>query len=268
VPDLRTALRAQPTELRRLRVQAEVWESAGRSLLDSLPAPDAAQAVDIGCGAMGWLPLLDEWVGPRGDVIGADVDDALLAAAGALAETQQLARVDLVNDDLFATRLRAGMFDLVHARFQLCPLGRHDEQIAIYRRLVRPGGVIVLEDPDHSTWTFDPEAPAAQRLIELIVAAFAHAGGDFDAGLRGAGLLASVGIEPRVRRTVLALPPEHPYLRLPLDFARSLRPQLLEQQAEPELDALIDEVEQELSSPRRVGRTFTLVQTYGRAPDA
>jgi SAM-dependent methyltransferase len=268
MPDLRQLLRSQPTELRRLRIQAEVWEPAGRALLETLPAPEGARAVDVGCGAMGWLPLLDEWVGMRGHAIGADVDDAMLAAAGALSEAQDLSRVDLVNDDLFATRLPAGDFDLVHARFQLCPLGRHEEQLAIYRRLVRPGGVIVLEDPDHSTWTFEPDAPATGRLVHMIVEAFAAAGGDFDAGLRGAGLLAGAGIEPRVRRTVLALPPEHPYLRLPLEFAQSLRPQLLELEAEPVLDALIAEVEAELASPRRVGRTFTLVQSYGWAPAA
>jgi hypothetical protein len=137
--------------------------------------------------------------------------------------------------------------------------------MAIYRRLVKPGGVIVLEDPDHSTWTFEPEAKATERLVELIVAAFAAAGGDFDAGLRGGGLLTGAGIEPNVRRTVLALPPEHPYLRLPLQFAQSLRPRLAELASEAEVDGLIAEAEIELASPRRVGRTFTLVQSYGIA---
>jgi SAM-dependent methyltransferase len=263
VAEARYALRSQPTELRRLRLQAEVWNPAGHSLLETLKAPERAQAVDIGCGSMGWLPLLDDWVGPSGRVIGADVDDAMLAAAGALAEQNGLERVDLVNDDLFATRLPAGEFDLVHARFQLCPLGRHADQMAVYRRLVKPGGVIVLEDPDHSTWTFEPEAQATEHLVDLVVAAFAEAGGDFDAGLRGAALLASAGVTPNVRRTVLALPPEHPYLRLPLQFAHALRPQIAE--LEPQLDALMAEAEVELASPRRVGRTFTLVQSYGTA---
>jgi SAM-dependent methyltransferase len=263
VPDTRYALRSQPTELRRLRVQAEVWEPAARSLLETLPAPPEARVLDVGCGPVGWLPLLDEWVGEGGRVIGADVDDSMLAAAGALVEERGLERVDLVNDDLFATRLPAREFDLVHARFQLCPLGRHEEQLAIYRRLVKPGGVLVLEDPDHSTWTFEPPATAAERLIGLIVEAFWAFGGDFDAGLRGAGLLTRAGIEPRVRRTVLALPPEHPYLRLPLQFAASLHDTLAEIAGADALAALVAEAGAELASPRRVGRTFTLVQSYG-----
>src|SRR4051794_6573852 len=148
---MRHAARTQRTELRQLSLDAAIWESAGRALLGSLTAPRAAQALDVGCGAVGWLPLLDDWVGPEGKVIGADVDDRMLAAAGALTERSGLTRVDLVNDDLFATRLPAESFDLVHARWLLSTLGRAQEQVATFRRLVKPGGTIVLEDPDAST---------------------------------------------------------------------------------------------------------------------
>lgn len=268
MPAIHRQIRAQPIAPGRLRVQAEVWEPAGRALLDSLPAGDAPHALDVGCGSMGWLPLLDAWVGAKGRVIGTDVEDALLAAAGSLVEQRGLERVDLVNDDVFATRLPAGGFDLVHARFQLAQLGRHRDQMAAYRTLVKPGGVIVLEDPDSSTWTFEPKAAASARLIELVAAAFVAEGGDFDAGPRGAALLAGVGIAPKVRRTVLALPPGHPYLRLPLQFAETFRPRLADLVGEAELDRLIHAAGVELASPRRGGRTFTLVQTYGRAPDA
>lgn len=266
MPNADSLLRSHAAERRRLHVQAEVWEPAGRALLDLLPAPPAARAVDVGCGAAGWLPLLDEWVGDGGRVIGSDVDDGMLAAAGVFVDQRGFDRVDLAHDDLFASRLPAAGFDLVHARFQLSALGRTSEQMRAYRRLVKPGGVIVLEDPDPSTWTFEPSAPAAGRLIEAIVAGFAARGGAFDAGLRGAELLASVGITGKVRRTVLALPPEHPYLRLPLQFAQSLRPELIELLGEAALAELIAGVNDELASPRRVGRTFTLVQSYGRAP--
>jgi SAM-dependent methyltransferase len=266
VADAQNLLRSRTAERRRLHLQAEVWEPAGRALLDLLPAPPSAHALDAGCGAVGWLPPLHDWVGRGGRVIGADVDDGMLAAAGVFVDQGGLDRVDLAHDDIFDSRLPPADFDLVHARFQLSPLGRAGEQMRAYRRLVRPGGVIVLEDPDHRTWTFDPPAPAAQRLIDAIVAAFAAGGGDFDAGLRGAELLAGVGIAPKVRRTVLALPPEHPYLRLPLQFARSLELELTEELGDAVLAELIADASDELASPRRVGRTFTLVQSYGRAP--
>src|SRR6266540_5645353 len=49
---------------------------------------------------------------------------------------------------LFASQLEPAWFDLVHARFQLAPLGRGQQQTATYLRLVRPGGTIVLEEVD------------------------------------------------------------------------------------------------------------------------
>jgi hypothetical protein len=55
------------------------------------------------------------------------------------------------NDDLFATRLEPASFNLVHARFEVTPLGRGHEQMEtmeIYVRPLRPGRTPVLENPD------------------------------------------------------------------------------------------------------------------------
>jgi hypothetical protein len=47
-----------------------------------------------------------------------------------------------------------------------------------------------------------------------------------------------------------------------LQFATSLRPRLLDQISEPDLERLLVEVEGELDDPHRRGLTFTLVQTW------
>lgn len=53
-------------ELERLRLQSRIWEPAGRRLLTAIGEGHGARALDVGCGAMGWLQLLSEWVGPDG----------------------------------------------------------------------------------------------------------------------------------------------------------------------------------------------------------
>jgi len=88
--------------------------------------------------------------------VGTDINRDLLAAAGGFVAAEALANVGLVEDDLFASALPADSFNLVHARFQLAPIGRAAEQLASYRRLVRPGGWLVLEDPDTASWHFNP----------------------------------------------------------------------------------------------------------------
>ena len=259
-------LAGQEPELERLRLQSRVWEPSGRRLLAEIGDGDGASALDIGCGALGWLRVLSEWVGTNGRVTGTDVDAALLAAAERLVIEEDLRNVRLVNDDLFASQLQPGGFDLVHARFVITPLGRAEDQMATYVRLARAGGTIVLEDPDTGSWHFNPPAPSLERLIELTVEAFRLSGGDWGAARRHLHLLRTFGIDGTVRAEVVALPPGHPYLRLPLQFAASLEERLHALLSADELDELRSQAEVELQDPGRWGTTFTLLQCWGRSP--
>jgi predicted RNA methylase len=110
-------LAGQISELERLQLQCRVWEPSGRRLLTTISAGrddiDHARAFDVGCGVLGWLRLLSEWVGPEGTVTGTDIDDAMLTAAATFVTEAGLGNVSLVNDDLFASQLARASFDLV-----------------------------------------------------------------------------------------------------------------------------------------------------------
>jgi SAM-dependent methyltransferase len=259
-------LAGQPTELERIQLQSRVWEPAGRELMARLPGGSGRRALDIGCGAMGWLRILSEWVGPSGSVVGADIDDKMLASAKSFVDAERLQNVTLLRDDLFASQLSPGSFDVVHSRFQLAPLGRPAEQLMVYRRLVKPGGWIVIEDPDTASWRVNPDAPGVERLIDLIEQGFRVAGGNFNAGRVLPGLLLGLGVEPSLEARIVALPPGHPYLRLPLQFAASLRPRLEALIGKAGLDDLLRQAEEELSRSGTWGTTFTLIQAYVSLP--
>lgn len=267
-------LAGQASELDRLQLQSRVWEPAGRRLLDEIGDGQGARALDVGCGSMGWLRLLSEWVGPDGEVVGTDIDDAMLSAADQFVAAEGLGNVALIKDDLFASDLEPSSFDLVHARFQLAPLGRAREQMATHLRLVRPGGTVVLEELDPASWHFIPPAPTlvvqlrrgveVQGLIPLLGEAFRKAGGDPDAYVTQLELFRSADIEPNVRAEVQALPPGHPYLALPLQFATALDGLLRSLVDADELEQLRKEAERELQEPGRWGLTFTLLQAWGQ----
>lgn len=259
-------LRGQPSELARLQLQSLVWEPAGRTLLAALEGPRPRRVLDLGCGCLGWLRILSEYAGPGGEVVGTDIDPDLLDHAQGFVDAEGLTNVTLVRDDLFDTALESGSFDLVHARFQVAPLGRGEQIVAIMRSLVAPGGTLVLEEPDSSSWRFNPAAPATEALVRLVVNAFRRSGGDFDAGRSGPDLLRATGLEVTVRTEVLALEPDHPYLRLPLQFTDALAAQMGTLVDPSEVVRLRSAAEAELDDPARWGTTFTLVQSVGVVP--
>src|SRR5688500_14452434 len=94
----------QPSELERLRLQSVVWEPAGRRLLSKVGSGSGGRALDVGCGAMGWLRILGEWVGAAGHVVGTDIDASMLAAARSFLDDEEIANVELVVDDLFESK--------------------------------------------------------------------------------------------------------------------------------------------------------------------
>ena len=253
----------QPSELERLQLQSRVWEPTGRQLLAKIGDGSGRRALDVGCGALGWLRILSEWVGPSARVVGTDIDENLLNAARSFLEAEAISNVELVIDDLFETKLEQQSFDLVHARYQIAPLGRGREQVAAHRRLVKPGGSLVLEEWDLGSWHFNPPAPAAERLIRSITEIFARLGGE--AGRELPALLREMGVEePELDAHVIALKPGHPYLRLPLQFSVALESRLREMLSEDELASLRREAETELAEPGRWGTTFTLIQSWGK----
>src|SRR6266508_501037 len=60
-------LAGQASELERLQLQSRIWEPNGRRLLAEIGDGRGAPALDVGCGVLGWLRALSEWVGPEGE---------------------------------------------------------------------------------------------------------------------------------------------------------------------------------------------------------
>jgi len=170
----------------------------------------------------------------------------------------------LAIDDLFHAALPPARFDVVHARFQLCTLGRAAEQLEVYRRLVAPGGVLILEEPDTRSWLYEPYAPATQHLIGRVAQALGAAGGNLDAGRRLPALLRDAGLEPHVRTHTHGLEAGHPDLGMPLQLADSLSDRLADILGTEGLAGLREESAKELDAADRRGTTLTLVQAWAR----
>ena len=171
---------------------------------------------------LGWLRILSEWVGPDGEVTGTDVDDAMLAAADRFVTDEGLRNVGLVKDDLFASELEPNSFDLVHARYEITRSGALASRWRRTAASRAPAPRSCWKTPTRAPGTSIPGA-CARETDRAHQGGVSRERGDLDAGRQHLQLLRKFGIEGNVSAEVVALPPGHPYLRLPLQFATSLR---------------------------------------------
>lgn len=260
-------LASNAAEVERLRLQARVWEPEVEVMLEKIGIKPGWTCIDLGCGAMGILGPLSRRVGPRGRVMGVDIDAKQLASARAYVAENGLTNVELRELDAYNTGLARESFDLTHVRFVFAPVGRDAELLREVIALTRPGGTIAIQEPDASSWNYYPQSQAWKRLKDIILTAFSSGGGDFNVGARTLGMLRTAGLRNlQSRAAVIALQDRHPYMRLPVQFATSLRKRILETRlaTEGELDALMAECEQVATDPDRFSLTFTVTQVWGR----
>jgi len=256
-------------ELDRLRLQAKVFEPSTDAWLGEIGIEPGWRCLDLGCGALGIIGPLARRAGPSGRVIGLDSDARLLAAASVFVSESGLANIELVQDDAFASKLPASSFDLVHARFMFAPLGRDNELLQEMYRLTRPGGLMAIQEPDSNAWACWPPNIHFDALKRAILAAFRSGGGDFDAGRRTFGMLCGLGLaDIRLRAAVVGLHGAHPYMRVPIQFASSLRSRIVEGGVltAEQLDLAIAGWERHIEQPETTFTSFVVIQVSGRKP--
>jgi SAM-dependent methyltransferase len=265
----RYLLGAAAPEIERLRIQAEALRPFAESLFETIGVREGWNCVDLACGPVGVLRSLSHLTGSTGSVVGVDRESNQVAAASQFVKENELANVKIVRGDAMDTGLPRKSFDLVHSRFLLAPAGRADLFLKEMRALVRPGGLLVLEEPSSQPWRCFPPSDSFDRLKSAIVRAFSIGGGDFDAGEKALDLLRARGLEQvQARAFAPVLTDRNPYMRAPIQFASSLRSTILEHRllSESDLDAAIMDLDRVISRPGTWMTSFLVIQAWGRAP--
>jgi SAM-dependent methyltransferase len=119
---------------------------------------------DFGCGVGAVTSMLAEMAGPFGRVLGIDANAAQLVQARDVCTGAGCANVSFLKADACATGLPGESFDLVYCRFLLLHLPNPAACLREMRRLLKPGGILVVEDGDLAT---------AQSLPSTALNAFA-----------------------------------------------------------------------------------------------
>ena len=202
-------------EYERVRRQAEVWQRATERVLDRVDPAPGSRCMDAGCGPGVTMRQLAQRVGPRGQVVGIDIDEAFGVDSVARLHDQghrqcEFRAHDLRSDD----PIPGAPYDLVYARLVLFHL---PERVAVLARLwdaVAPGGHLVVQDYDLAAVGSVPRMPIDDRLAEFITRAFTEAGCEVRAGAllprlfeqAGAGYPDAADVAGRLDRLVDAAP--------------------------------------------------------------
>jgi len=221
-------LRGDGTEDQRVRVQAINLRKHSAALLEQVDLPLGASAIDLGCGPCGALDVLSERVGTGGRVIGVDIDSGSVDAARAFAEERRLGNVKIVRADARDTGLASSSYDLVHTRLLLVNISSPEQVVEEMARIVRPGGWVVVMEPDSGLQLCHPAHSGLRRLTELLGTAYQLDGADLNLGRRLPHLLATAGLaEVAVEARADVCPPGHAQRSVIPDLVQNMRAKIL-----------------------------------------
>jgi len=150
---------------RRLKLKEQIQDPTTISVLQRIGVREAWSCLEVGAGGGSIAVWLCGEVGSTGEVVATDIDTTFLHEL-ALPNLTVL-RHNVVTDDL-----RSAAFDLVHARDVLVHIPERDAVLQKMAGAVRPGGWILVEEPDASSVMPDPMAPkTARQLYSKVITA-------------------------------------------------------------------------------------------------
>lgn len=252
-------------EIQRLLSQTELFEREVTWLFDQLTPSPGGAAVDVGCGPLGVLPALRRHVGPGGRVVGVDLDPVMISHAEQHSAALGL-DVEFVHRDATSTGLPADGFDLAHERLVLVNVADPAAVVSELVRLVRPGGIVVLEEVDWLSWQCEPPHPAWVELRHLLHQLWNSRRFDPCIGRRLPALFANAGVHDAQAIAHAGIDGnDQPYQRLIIGFAERFGSQLIELgfTTPGQLHRLIQQVVEHLDRPGTIVVRAMTVQAWG-----
>jgi ubiquinone/menaquinone biosynthesis C-methylase UbiE len=259
-------------EHERLIRQARIFNPFTERLFRNAGVARGQRVLDIGSGVGDIAMLVSELVGPTGEVVGVERDANTLTKARSRVAEAQLHNVSFVETDVsqVVNELNGKPFDVVVGRLILEFLPDPGAALRTLSKLVRPGGIIVIQD---CYWApllqLTARLPLWTKCASLIYQTFERSGANIDmehrlyqafleAPLPAPKVMIEipVGDSPDIRRWVY-------------DLFCTLYPQMQEHNLPTteigELESLLSRLEAELDRTRDFAACIGLIGVWSQA---
>lgn len=152
-------------ELERLRMLESVFDEKSRRWLASSGPLAGRRCLEVGAGAGSIAEWLGSEVGATGSVMAVDTNARFIRRLEP--------KIAVLEGELRAAALPARSFDLVHARYVLIHNADSSAVLDAMVQALKPGGVLVLEEPDFSAAAALTGPASLKRSFESVQRALA-----------------------------------------------------------------------------------------------
>lgn len=209
-------------ELDRLGRQARLVDPITRAYFTAAGIAPGMRVLDIGSGCGHTAFVAADLVGASGEVLGTDRASKAVATAEAGARARSLANVRFLEGDP-AMMTFAEPFDALVGRYILVFQPDPAAWLAKLTGHVKPGGIVVLHEPDLNLASSAPAVPAYDRCCQLMLEAFGRP--NMTGRLRA--IFTAAGLPPPAMQLQVLFggaPDITPWLRVAGDMAVSVVP--------------------------------------------
>jgi SAM-dependent methyltransferase len=179
--DRNYALGSSDQELARLDAQAEYYRPATLDAMHWAGIGPGMRVLDLGSGTGAVAFAAAELVGPSGSVLSVDKQEAPVRTATGNAATLGIENVTFVQGDLTSWTTDE-QFDAMTGRLITMYLPEPGPTIKRLATLVRPGGVVLLQEFAMSATCQIPQTPLFRHSMDAVLAAFRAVGLPTDLG--------------------------------------------------------------------------------------
>ena len=162
-------------------------------LLQRADLSRGAKALDIGCGTGDVTFRLAAIVGDEGHVVGIDRDGAALQTASARAREDGVGNISFENRDIGSLADQDLSFDAITCRRVLMYLADQVEVAAMLGALLRPGGLLIVQEHDASILHSSHPVPLYERARSWIWDTVRAEGANVRTGFELHGILSAAG---------------------------------------------------------------------------